>query len=152
MGLKEARLTEAPSLYSKSPKLKGSRAKGKIYERAIARRLKRLIDEGKIPAELRTNQWFSFEDANGFGYCQTDHYLLLPGFIVLIECKLTQSDQAEDQLDKLYRPILEKIYGVPVVCVHCFKNMRRHPANRIDEIEEIIFKPKRGIWNLHWTI
>lgn len=149
-GLTSAKITEPPKIYAERPKLKGSRAKGITYERMVGRRLQERINKGEIPAELVSSQWFSFFDSVGPGYCQIDHYLICPGFIILIECKLTQSDSAPDQMDKLYRPILEMIYGVPVVCVQVCKNLRKYPPNAIGDITDLVFKPRRGIHTWHY--
>lgn len=150
-GLKSARpLSEPPSRFKTSPKLKGSRAKGKTYERLVGRKLKRRIENGELNADLVSERWFAFEDDNGFGYCQIDHYLVCPGFIVLIECKLTQTDSAEDQLKKLYEPILRQVYQCPVITVQVCKNLRRHPANALGDIRDIIEYPRAGLWTWHF--
>lgn len=118
----------------------------------IGRRLSSRIKEGELPAELISGQWFRFEDSRGPGYCQIDHYLICPGFIILIECKLTHTDYALDQMDKLYKIILEHIYQVPVVCVQVCKNLRRdrNPPDLITDISELVFKPRRGLHTWHY--
>ena len=148
--LEWAKLAKAPPKFEKPPKCKGARAKGYTYERTVGRRLKERIIAGEINAKLVSNQWFAFEDSLGAGFCQTDHYLICDGFIVLIECKLSQSSYADDQMTKLYEPVLRAVYGLPVVCVQVFKNVRAYPKNSIMDILEIIKFPKAGVHNWHF--
>lgn len=149
-GLRSAKLTTAPALYAKAPKMKGARAKGRTYERTVGRRLKARIASGEIPAELREGQWFLYTDDNGPGYCQTDYYLLCPGFIILIECKLTQNSSAETQMALLYKPILEMVYKVPVVTLQVCKNLRGHPKLRVMDIMDLVKVPRPGLWTWHY--
>jgi hypothetical protein len=58
--------------------------------------------------------WFEFVDANGPGHCSPDLVLALPGRIVVLECKLTETPWARLQLRELYFPVLELVYGLPV--------------------------------------
>lgn len=102
--------------------------------------------------ELIAEQWFSYEDDNGRSICQTDYYLLCDGFILLLECKLTQTDSAIAQMAKLYKPILEHIYEVPVICVQVCKNLRYRPPNAIRDIKQLIDDPRYGIHTWHFTI
>lgn len=146
----QAKTCEAPTLFSKEPRLKGNRAKGKTYERLVGRRLEQRIAKGEIAGELIKHQWFSYIDSNGHGYCQSDYYIICEGFIVLIECKLTQSDFAGDQMSKLYKPVLEYIYKVPVVCVQVCKALRKNPPNAISDITDLINNPRHGIHTWHY--
>lgn len=148
--LEWARLVDPPSLYKKPPKLKGVKAKGRTYERTVGRRLKDRCASGELPAQLVSGQWFNFCDANGYGYCQTDYYLICEGFIILLECKLTQTDFAETQMRKLYEPILRKVYGLPVVVVQVFKNIRYHPAAQIKDILDAIEYPRPETLSWHF--
>ncbi len=79
---------------------KGSKRYGLSYERSVA---------------LRTGgqhgQWFAYADANGEGYCQTDVLLSLDGEVVVLECKLTEVDEARKQLGMLYLPVVAKALG-----------------------------------------
>lgn len=145
-----ASLSQPPTRYKKAPKLKGSRAKGLTYERAVGRRLIRRIDAGDLRAELVSNQWFRFVDKNGKGFCQTDHYLICGDFIILIECKLTQNKFAKNQMLKLYKPVLEHIYEVPIICVQVFKNVRAKMTNRIADISDLMTNPVPNIYSWHY--
>lgn len=149
--LKSARkLSEPPSRFKTKPKLKGCRAKGITYEKLVGRRLTRRIENGDFVAELVSGQWFAFEDDFGFGFCQVDYYLICPGFIVLLEAKLTQTQSAEEQLQYLYAPVLRHIYQIPVVMVQVCKNLVQHPKQMLGDISEIINRPQSGIWTWHF--
>lgn len=148
--LQWAKKCDPPAMFKKPPKCKGARAKGYTYERTVGRRIKARINAGEINGELICNQWFQFEDANGVGLCQTDYFLICPGFIVLIECKLSQSTYAEDQMTKLYEPILRKVYGLPVICLQVFKNVRGHPHNSVLDIMDLIKYPRTGVFTWHY--
>jgi hypothetical protein len=54
-------------------------------------------------------------------------------------------------MDKLYRPVLEHIYEVPVIGVQVFKNIKAHVRNPITDIMELIRYPNEGIYNWHFT-
>lgn len=155
-GLKEAEtMHQAPAAFRKSPKLKGCRAKGKTYERTVGRKLANRIKNGLLNfgsdmPTIHSEQWFYFRDMNGSGYCQTDHYLKYENFIVLLECKLTQSNDAIKQMALLYRPVLEHIYGLPVIPVQVCKNLRYNPPNLIVDIEDLLAEPKIQLWTWHY--
>lgn len=150
--LKSARkLQEPPVRFQKKRRLKGSKAKGLTYERTVGRRLAKRIEKEQLPAELVSGQWFAFEDSNGYGCCQIDHYLICPGFIIILECKLTQTDSAEPQLRELYEPIIREVYKCPVMVIQVCKNLRHHPAHTLLDIREAIYKPRPEMWTWHFT-
>src|SRR3972149_4437783 len=75
--------------FSSSPRVraKGAKLEGLRYERRFGRFL---AQHGYARGrELRSGQWFRFEDALGVGWAQTDHLLFLPGALLVFECKLT---------------------------------------------------------------
>lgn len=120
------------------------------YEKLVGKRLKSRFESGELVGHLVEHQWFHFKDANGYGCCQTDYYIICNGFIVLLECKLTQSDYADDQMAKLYKPILEHIYEVPVVCLQVCKNMRRHPERSVRDVKQLMDAPFYGVYTWHY--
>lgn len=117
----------------KQPRLKGNRAKGKTYERTILRCLKRAFLE---PDRIHYNEWLGYTDASGSNFCQPDIYVVLPSYVLLLEVKLTQTEDAEIQLRDLYRPLLEALYSRPVVMVQVCKNLRYKPINAISSLRE----------------
>lgn len=133
VGLRTVKILKNSPWGKKSPKLKGSRAKGKTYERTVVRHLKRAFLE---PELIHYNEWLGFTDATGSHYCQPDIYVELPSYILLLEVKLTQTDSAAYQLAGLYRPLLEALYSKPVVMVQVCKNLRYPPKYEIHALRE----------------
>jgi hypothetical protein len=150
-GLEWTMLSEGPP-YGKQRKLKGSRGKGQTYEKKVGRELRDLINEGRIEGELFSGQWFAFCDAHGPGFAQPDHFIWTESLVLLFECKLTQSDKAEAQLNLLYAPILAEHYQLPVLKVHTCKNLRFDPGGlrildpleRLQRSEDILVWQYRG--------
>lgn len=81
------------------------------------------------------------------GYAQPDAFVLLENKVLLLEAKLTQSDQAEAQCTKLYVPLLERIYGRPVVSAQVFKNIRYETPTMVESLEELT--QREGHWQWH---
>lgn len=107
--------------------VKTSVKRGIAYEKKVGRLLKKLKREEKLEGELFLGQWLLFEDKNGVGRAQPDAYLVKEDFVLVVECKLTQTEVAEVQLRELYGPLLRFLYKKPVVLVQAFKNMRQRP-------------------------
>lgn len=98
-GLQECRLAENP--WGKVPRAKGAKALGLRFERTVERAL---------PQALH-GQWFHFVDNNGPGYCQTDSLFLdASGRLCLVECKLTDTFEADSQMQGLYLPVLRTLF------------------------------------------
>ena len=91
-----------------------------------------------------------FEDANGIGCCQTDHELHFEDYIILLECKLTQSPLAVPQMTKLYIPVMKEIYDKPIIPVQVCKNLKTNPPNLLADIEVLIEHPRMAIWTWHY--
>ena len=89
---------------------RGTKALGLAYERAAARALPR----------AEHNPWFKFEDRHGIGYCSPDLLFIRDKAALLLECKLTDWEEAWEQLQRLYIPVVGAALGVsafPVVLV-----------------------------------
>lgn len=131
-GLKSATFT-SESPWKQEPKLKGSCAKGKTYERTIYRRLKAILNEDCI----FYNKWIRFEDKTGTHFAQPDIFIVCPSKIFLLEVKRTQTLEAELQLKFLYKPLLEYLFpSKEVFCVQVCKNLRTRPKNEINALRE----------------
>lgn len=129
--LKSAFFTKESPWGQKSPKLKGSCAKGKTYERTVWRKLCKVLP----PEAVHYNRWIRFEDASGRHYAQPDIFILTESRIFLLECKLTQTEEAEFQLLYLYKPLLERLFpSKEVLCIQVCKNIRYRPANEITHL------------------
>ena len=106
-------LDEKPSCIP-TARLRGVKAAGLKYEKSF----------GKAVPAARHGQWFEFCDANGPGFCQPDYLLRLDDQLVVLECKLSLVDEAFEQLEGLYFPVLEKITGFRPLGVVVTKNIR----------------------------
>jgi hypothetical protein len=82
-------------------RLRGSRAAGLRYQRAVAR---------AIPV-ARADEWFEFLDRHGVGCCSPDLILVGSRLVFALECKLTAVPQADAQLAGLYLPVLAHHFG-----------------------------------------
>lgn len=75
------------------------------YENACAKALPNMVH----------GQWFSFKDKNGQGYCQVDLLQIGSDAILVIEVKNTWTADAHDQLERLYKPVVEHVYKRPMI-------------------------------------
>lgn len=91
--------------------------------------------------------WIQYADANGIGYAQPDAFVVLKAEILLFEAKLTQSDQAQDQCEKLYKPLLEDLFDKPCRCCQVFKNIRYLSADMINCVEQLKGKKEYQLWH-----
>lgn len=122
---------------------KGTKRQGLGYEKKIAKALPR----------ARFNPWFHFVDANGSGYCQPDFIQeLLDGSLLILEAKLTDTPTAYEQIERLYRPILQHIYpdrsilGM-VIC----KNLAQGSRGVYTDLEAAIGAARKGVVpTFHW--
>ena len=115
--------------------------KGHAYERVVHRELKRL----DLGGEICFQQWIMFADENGLGWAQPDLYVLWPNLLLLIECKLTQSKSADQQLLGLYLPLLRDIYQLPILCLQVCKNLRVVPPKLVDGPADLLKFPGPGV-------
>lgn len=149
-GLQWAALsTESPKFLRESKK--GSKARGLAYEKKVKKWLERRSSSFPRESEFFFGQWLAFVDDGGSGLAQPDIYILLPGgWILLIEIKLTQTDYAEAQLEKLYKPLLEHIYRpAGICCVQICKNLRYDAPHKIEDLSQLVDSPRAGTFLLH---
>lgn len=156
IGLEEAGLAQA-SPYPVPRKLKGSKAAGLAYERKFGKALPGIL-EGTPFAQhsIHAGQWIEFRDAAGAGFAQPDFYLLppldsilLPDFGIILETKLSINTRGWFQLEKLYLPLLRKIYRIDFKLILVCKNMRpgfsEYPM--LDVIEPLVRDtPAKSVW------
>jgi hypothetical protein len=115
-------------------KLKGSRGRGKTYERKVDRHLRDLCRSGALDSALGAplhryfQQWLCFRDAEGPGFAQPDSFVVGTRAVLLVEAKLTYTMDGDHQLRYLYGPLLEELFGLPVLRVQAFKNLRGCPG------------------------
>ncbi len=148
-GLKWAELRDDGPFPKQRPRQRSHKA-GIAYEKKVGRKLKRMLREGELEGELRLNQWLLFADENGIGWAQPDAFILMPSRILLIECKLTQSDVATPQLLSLYLPLLRKIYNLPILCLQACHNLRYVPKKLVEGPKELLESPGPGVFVWHF--
>lgn len=103
----------------------------------MGKEIQQAVSGGFIPGEVFLGQWIEYQDINGLGYAQPDIYILQDDRILLLEAKLTQTQNGWDQMEELYEPLLHFIYGLPVYqCLVC-QNLRWNPERLADAVEEL---------------
>lgn len=90
-----------------------------------------------MKGELHSGTWLYFSDENGPGYAQPDHYVVQDNRVLLIECKLSQTPRAWVQMRKLYKPLLEMYYNLPVLCIQACRNLREDDGNIISSMVDL---------------
>ena len=148
-GLKWAELRDDGPFPKQKPKQRAHKA-GIAYEKKVGRRLGRMIRDGELEGELRLSQWLLFADDNGIGWAQPDAYIIMKNGILLMECKLTQSDVATPQLLSLYLPLLRKIYNLPILCLQVCHNLRYVPKKIVEGPQELLEAPGPGVYVWHY--
>lgn len=149
-GLKWAETLDTKPPFIHEGKVKGKFRAGLVYEKKVADYL-----EIMYPNRIRHGQWFTFEDAKGKGWCQTD-VLILPVKdepLVIVEVKLTHKPGAKHKLKSLYQPIVCSIWpDHKVIRVQVCKNLTKAFADElIDDMEDVFhpdFKSDYVTWNL----
>ena len=113
-GLTKAWLVESgKEPWGGQEKLSGSKAAGKAYERKLVRSLLgQALPQGML---LLYNRWIEFWDSSGHHFAQPDILLTTPDLVICLECKLTQTPFAFDQLWYLYKPLLEKLWPARMI-------------------------------------
>lgn len=119
-GLQEARLAENP--WGKAPRAKGTRAQGLRFERSVGKTL---------PGAVH-HQWLRFVDNAGPGYCCPDYLMVVRSTLWVVECKLTDWNEAEIQMRDLYVPVLRMLWDGDLACVTVAKNLS--PLTRRDSV------------------
>lgn len=117
VGLNSAQLALRPPW--PSPRgAKGAKAAGHRYERALA---------AEVPYAIH-GLWVEFSDINGRGFCQPDLVIKDVAHAgrthtVVLESKITWTPNGHGQVAELYAPVLERLWGQPVVGVVVCKHL-----------------------------
>lgn len=124
---------------------KGAKARGLAFEKEVGRAL-------PSPSHWAYNPWFQFADGSGMGYAQPDYVLRTKSEVLVLECKLTDTLEAYDQLGKLYLPILEHVYGLPVYGIVVAKALRPGSPVPCSSLREAFACARSGVRFplLHW--
>lgn len=117
------------------PRPRGAKAHGVRYEKALAKAL---------PAAVH-GQWFEFIDLHGPGWCQVDFLIQKEEFIFVLEAKYTWVPEGHSQLEKLYKPVVEKVFNKPMYGVVVCKNLvPAMPVPLVRNLGEALECAKRG--------
>lgn len=103
-GLKWAQRDDEGPRFGRS-RARGRKAAGIKYEKSLA---------SALPVALH-GQWIRFGDRNGLGFAQPDFLLELGDRMVVLETKYTWVAEGHSQIELLYRPLVEEIWGKPVL-------------------------------------
>lgn len=108
--------------FAKRPRARGTKGLGLAYERALAR---------AIPAQWNAQhgQWYVYSAQGKIGYCQPD--VLLDASLTelaVLECKLTNVEEAWEQLGK-YARVLRACHDLDILRVVVVKSLSRCPSN-----------------------
>lgn len=104
-GLQEVELCDRPAAFGAKPgRAKGAKALGLRFQKVV---------EKALPAALH-GQWIRFRDNNGLGHAQPDILFATPEGLCLVECKLTDTAEADSQMTHLYRPLLSALWSGPI--------------------------------------
>lgn len=122
--------------FARESRSRGAKAKGRSFERSVAKAL---------PGAIH-GQWFEFRDRNGPGWCQPDLFLELNWGILVLEAKYTWVPEGFTQMERLYKPVLEKIFCKPVqgvqICKVLTPEARAFPI--VSEFSEAAILAARG--------
>lgn len=106
VGLEWARQLTAKPKAIPTGRPRGAKAAGVRYERALAREL--------VPGGFQAGVWFEFRDRGGSGWCQPDLILVGTRSVLVLEAKYTWTRVGHEQIEFLYRPVLERVFDLPV--------------------------------------
>lgn len=139
-GLVFAAPTSAPGFAQTRRRPRGTKGLGLRYERRLALALPQCLH----------NPWYEFHDTHGRGLASPDLVAQAHGYVVALECKLANVEEAEDQLRYLYGPILSHVYRMPFRGVIVTRSLSHRPdPNRVvSSLAEALAHPGVPVW--HW--
>lgn len=99
---------------------------------------------------IRSDVWFGYADEAGTGFAEIDHLIFHRRGIIIVECKLTQTPNAEAQIKELYRPLVQMVFpGVLVQGVQICKNIWHEPALPVNSLREVVASGSEDIHTWH---
>lgn len=122
-GLKRADVVEEPQFAKINGNVRGMKGKGLRYESHVCNYLDRNLPEHVVGVH---GLWFKFEDAKGERYAQADWvgFDLLRACIYIVEVKLTRVPDAWWQLNRLYKPLVSKVFGWDIAMIEVTATVR----------------------------
>jgi hypothetical protein len=136
-----ARVTRPACIPQARPRLQSKRY-GMRFERLVARAT------GGVHGA-----WWKFCDREGEHYCQTDVLMALGGTCYVLECKLTDVEQAYTQLSRLYVPVLSRALSGPVGGIIVVRHLTRKSelSRVVPTLREAINMASSSFFpTLHW--
>lgn len=138
---------DRPGCIPRSRRARGSAARGITYEKNLASALR------KSWPSVIYGQWFSYKADGQTGFCQTDFLHLGHSTIHVIECKLTNVEEATEQLFDLYFPVLRRAFlGRTVRGIIATRSVHRAPlcALVVPTLAEALAVCDVRVPILHW--
>jgi hypothetical protein len=135
VNLISAERCESP--WPKARRPRGAKGAGLRYEKLVAKASKGLH-----------NQWFRFIDANGEGYCCPDIIIDHATGLFVLECKLSDREEAKSQLTDLYIPVISHVYARPARGIVVTKVLKRQSSGIVTSLCEAF--QSNDIPVLHW--
>lgn len=102
----EARFVRPPA-YAVERKWRGSKRAGILFERKVGEKLDELY-----PNMVLHNCWVEYYDSiYGVRTCSPDHLIVdvEEGVVTIVECKLSHTRDAWEQINNVYKPVVEKL-------------------------------------------
>ena len=106
--VRSGEFVEAPSFVQNIRRTKGSKRAGQLFEQRVHRRF---LKEWR--GQYVNGPWIRFEGPQcGTRHCQPDGLLFDPwaGRIVVVECKISHTYRAWDQINRLYMPVVQAMF------------------------------------------
>lgn len=122
-GLKWARLVDQPQFAQTTRTPKGVKGKGVRYERQVQEKLEQNIPDSWVGV---CGPWFQFEDSNGVRFAQADWigFNVDELYICIAEMKLSRVPEAWWQLNRVYKPLVQEVFGWDTALVEITANLR----------------------------
>lgn len=117
---------------------RGSKGAGLRYQRKVT------LHTGGIGGK-----WYKFLDANGVGFCSPDVLLPQQKLLLVLEVKLTDTPQAQEQLLDLYIPVLRQLWPGPIRGIVVAKSLTPASHSVCRSLREAITHPAPAPV-LHW--
>jgi len=102
-------MVEEPQFAKTHGNVKGAKRRGLLYQQHVVERLEDWCKDEWVPI---AGPWFEFVDFSGHRYAQADWlgFNYAKGLICLAEVKLTRVPDAWWQLNRLYAPLVKKLF------------------------------------------
>lgn len=133
----------------------GAQKRGLKYQAKVLRLLESYKTRTGRTETLVGECAFEFYDRGGRGFCYPDILVLAEDRILILECKLTQTDVAELQIFQLYAPVVSLMWSLPIIGVAVYRNCVRQLKNPTLNIWGLIDRPLAEVdpfYSYHLTL